>query len=148
MRICWPIVAYSFGCAALAVCTTGCSASSCSIAGPAWPDHIEPLIPSQDGRPLHIQLRVSGANKVELNSAGFWGGEGRWRQIDFGELRRVLRITDTFSPQLYLVVDVSPGTSCDFVETLAAELESLPMCRNGLCLERSAWENYSDAMTN
>ena len=127
---------------AVPVSIAGCSLTRCSITGPSWPDHVGPWPPSQDAYPPHAELRLGHDGTTEWRGSGL-GLSGDWRRVGRDELSQLLAITDTMPTRPYIVVEVSPGADCRTVRSIAAELESLSLCREGLCLERTAWETYS-----
>jgi hypothetical protein len=99
--------------------------------------------PGPFGRPPHIELRITNKGDVEWSGAGM-GVSGGWQVVRGSEYRQVLQITDSMKPPRYLVVDVAANAPCDVVRAVGHDLQQLAMCRAGACLERSAWENYSD----
>ena len=124
-----------------AAISPACSDSSCSVAGDAWPDRVGPFPPGPEGRPPHVGLRLGGAGGFEWSSHN---GDARWRPIPREEVPTIVAIVETMNPQPYIVVEVEAGTDCATVRWLRRELDRLEMCREGRCMERSAWENYSE----
>jgi hypothetical protein len=91
-----------------------------------------------------MQLRIIGTGEVQWNAGGMGIGGG-WKVVRGSEYRHVLQLTNSMPPPKYLVVDVATNAPCNVVRRVKDDLQQLKMCRAGGCLERSAWENYSDA---
>jgi hypothetical protein len=125
----------------LAGASAGCSDTNCSIAGPRWPDRVGPWPAGINAFPDHAQLRLGDNGEIGINLEGLGFGGG-WRRVGSTEMHETLDILDGKGSSSYLVVDVSPKSSCARVRALSKELEQLAMCREGWCLKRSAWENY------
>lgn len=91
--------------------------------------------------PEHAELRVDGGGQIDLRLSGMGLGDG-WERIGDTKLREYMEAINSANAPPYLVVDVSPDAPCGRVRSLSRELEQFPMCREGRCLERSAWLNY------
>lgn len=91
--------------------------------------------------PPHAELRLRAMGQIEWRGSGL-GVSGDWQHVTTTELRELLRITDMMPVPAYLVVDVSADAPCELVNSVSRDLQQLPMCGDGRCLERAAWDNY------
>jgi hypothetical protein len=112
----------------------GCSGGPC-LPPPDWPAKLDfaPRFPDRDEK----------FERFSINAAGtiLWTGfPGRPTPISLAELRRIL--TTVGDPELrpWLVLDAPPGADCDTVRAVRAEMDKLPLCRSGRCVEGKVWD--------
>mgnify|MGYP003579068268 CR=1 FL=1 len=115
---------------------------NCPMFTDHWPKSVGPFLP--DGEPPFAQVRLRADDTFEWNASEL-GFEGGWRRVDRNELRQLLQALDK-EPEgrSLIVVDVLSGAKCREIAALSGELNGLSMCKERRCLERRAWENYSD----
>ncbi len=92
--------------------------------------------------PPHVAIRLTGGDRIAWREDSVH--PATWRTSSRAETERMVAIIETMNPQPYLVVEVAAGADCDTVRWLAETLEQVAMCREEKCVERAAWENYSD----
>lgn len=115
---------------------------NCPMFTDHWPKSVGPFLP--DGEPPFAQVRLRPDDTIEWNASQL-GIDGGWRRVDRTELRRLLQVLDKEpEDRSLIVVDVLPGARCRETLALSGELNGLSMCKAGRCLEKRAWENYSD----
>ena len=115
---------------------------NCPMSTDHWPKSVGPFLP--DGEPPFAQVRLRADDTIEWNASQL-GIEGGWRRVDRTELRQLLQMLDEEpKDRSLIVVDVLPGAKCRGIAAFSGELNRLAMCQAGRCLERRAWENYSD----
>jgi hypothetical protein len=125
----------------LAGVSVGCGQTDCSIAGPGWPNHVGPWPPGPMGRPGHAYLRMDSRGEIEFNGSRL-GLYGEGKRVSATELNEIVGLMGSVRPTPYLVVDVSQNAPCERVRSLSRQLEQFQVCREGGCLEKSAWDNY------
>lgn len=112
----------------------GCSEGRC-LPAPDWPGKADfgPRLPD---RRIEIE-------RFSVDSAGqiVWTGfPSRPTPVSLAELRQILAATAGRGVDRWLVLDVPPAANCATLRAVRAEMDKLPLCRSGRCVEGEAWD--------
>ena len=125
-----PLLAAAF----VALAAPGCSGGRCP-APPDWPDKVDfgPRLPD----------RGVTAERFAVDSAGriLWTGfPSRPTPIGLAELREILAVAGDGPIEPWFVLDAPPGADCGTLRAVRSEMDRLPLCRRGRCVEGKVWD--------
>jgi hypothetical protein len=111
-----------------------CAGERC-VQPPDWPAKLE----------FKMRLPDQGVEfqRFTVNSAGriLWISlPSRPTPVSLVEFRKILVAMDDGPDEPWLVLDAPPGADCATLRGVRAELDRLPLCRRGRCVEGKAWD--------
>jgi hypothetical protein len=113
---------------------SGCSKGRC-VAPPDWPQKLE----------FRLRLPDAGveAERFSIDSAGriLWTGfPRRPAPVSLAELRKILAAFGDAPLEPWVILDAPPQADCKTVRAVRAEMDRLPLCRRGRCVEGKVWD--------
>jgi hypothetical protein len=113
---------------------SGCSGGGC-VAPPEWPDKLDFGLRLPD---LSVDFeRFSIGRQGTILWTGF---PRRPTPVSLAELRRILATATGPGQDRWLVLDAPPEADCDTLRAVRAEMDKLPLCRSGRCVEGKVWD--------
>lgn len=111
----------------------GCSAGRC-VAPPDWPDTLVFMkLPDQD----------APFERFSIDSSGriLWTGfPRRPTPVSRAEFRKILETVSDGGQEPWLVLDAPAEADCATVRAVRAEMDRMPHCRRGHCVDGKAWD--------
>jgi hypothetical protein len=78
---------------------------------------------------------------VEPDGRILWTGfPNRPTPIGLAEFREILATVGEPGLEPWLVLDAPPGADCETLGAVRAEMDKLPLCRRGRCVEGKVWD--------
>jgi hypothetical protein len=112
----------------------GCSQGRC-IAPPDWPGELDFSFRFPDRAEKFERFSVDKAGRI------LWTGfPRRPTPISLAELRQILTTVSEPGLEPWLVLDSPAGADCDTVRAVRAEMDKLPLCLRGRCVEGEVWD--------
>lgn len=120
--------------AALPAGLAGCSTGRC-LAPPDWPGELDFGLRYPDMGVEFERFSIDAAGRI------LWSGfPSEPTPVSRAELREILATVDEQPLETWLVLDAPPGADCETVRAVRAEMDRLPLCRRGWCVEGEVWD--------
>lgn len=110
-------------------CSGGC------VAPPDWPEKLDfsPRIP--DAGVDFERFSIDSAGRI------LWTGfPSRPTPVGLAELREIVAAAAGSPMEPWLVLDAPADADCATVRAVRAEMDKLPLCRSGRCVEGEVWD--------
>lgn len=74
--------------------------------------------------------------EVGENGSIIWNDE----EVSLARVRRLLDVNAQLQPPVPVVLRTTSRSRCDMAERIRTTMDTLPMCREGICFESARWE--------